>query len=692
MKLKYLLPAALLAASLGASAVPAYPGLLERTLDDGSTVKVRLYGDEYFSYMTDEAGYLLTSAPGGMVSYKLADGVRVKATDAEVTRLRNLAETTEPVKAMRASQMQRLSKLNKEGRSSFCTVGDVHFLVLLVQYDDIKFNSPTIREDMDAMLNQEGYNKNGCKGSIRDYYIASSNGNFRPTFDVSKVITLSQASRYYTGGGKYDKIQDLVKEAVTLADPDVDFSKYCNVTPGVCDAVIIWYAGYSQADTSVSDYIWPHQGSALYSLLKPDNTTIDTYCCFNELNGGYHFHNKDGAMAGIGTPIHEFGHVMCMPDLYDPNYKVKSTPGDWSIFDSGPYLGDGYCPPTCSAYERWLFNWMEYEDVVDGTHYDLSNLNGGGKALRIPVLNKSGDPYKNEYFLLESRNRSGWDEYLPGDGMLIWHVDFDPTTWWNNQVNSIEKRKRCHIIAADGSANYSLGTTAKTSTNAAWPYKTNYLTPDSEITLNTNYVFAASKTGNSYISDIAHNAETGVTSFDYNVYKSSPEDVTVMATPTRGLDQHGEPTSDITFTWEPVEDATGYALTVYRINSSGTVLYEDDLDEKVVGNVNYYTLEGLSRTKLKLEYNAYVRVIKGLPSIEKSNIVTFIPNELNAAVGIDEITDEGNAVIRGLDGAIEAPAGAEIYNMQGMRCPATGLAPGIYVVRYGASAAKVIVR
>lgn len=691
MNLKYLLPAALFATSLGASAVPAYPGLLERTLEDGTIVNVRLHGDEYFNYMTDEAGYLLTPLAGNKVSYQLQNGTRVKATVDQITKMRDMVEATEPVKALRAAQKQRASRLDKDGRSTFCTTGDVHFLVLLVQFDDIKFNTPTIREDMNAMLNQEGYSKNGCKGSIRDYYITSSNGQFRPTFDVSEVVTLPNTSRYYTGGSKYGKVKEMVRDAVTLADPNVDFSKYTNASPGTCDAVIIWYAGYGQADTGNTDYIWPHQGSAINQNLMPDNTLIDTYCCFNELNGGYHYREKDGALSGIGTPIHEFGHVMCMPDLYDPNYEVVSTPGDWSIFDSGPYLGDGYCPPTTSAYERWLFKWIELEDVVDATHYDLADLNESGKALRIPVLNKSHDPYKNEYFILESRNRTGWDEYLPGSGMLIWHIDYDPSTWWSNRVNSTESRKRCHIVSADGSANYILGDTGRISANAAWPGKLNYLTPDTQITLNSNYVFSDSKTGNSYITDITHNPETGIVSLDYNVYTESPTDVTVMATPTRGLNEQGEPDNNITFSWNPVEGATGYALTVYRINSSGKIVYESNLEEKDLGKVTYYTLEDMSRTKLKLEYRAYVRVIKNLPSKEISNEVVFVPNDLTA-VGIDSSIIDDEMPVLGLRGAIQAPAGAEIYNLQGIRCNATGLTPGIYVVRTGNKVTKVVVK
>lgn len=690
MKFKYLLPAAMLATALSSQAVPAYPGLIQRTLEDGSTVMVRLHGDEFFSYMTDADGFLLQQGADGRVAYKLdASNAKVLASQSVIDEMHTAVAETPVYKVMRANEKQRMAALDSRGRSTFCTEGDVHFLVLLVQYSDIKFNSPTIREDMDAMLNKEGYNLNGCPGSIRDYFMASSNGKFRPTFDVSPVITLPQTSSYYVGTNKYDNVAELVKNAVELADPDVDFSKYCNLQEGWVDAVIIWYAGYGQADTANKEYIWPHQSDLRYRNIKADGVQIGAYCMFNELNGGTHYYNKDGAMAGVGTPIHEFGHVMGLPDLYDPDYSVRSTPGRWDIMDQGPYLGDGYCPPSYSGYERWCLRWTDYEDVKQGTHYNLEDINKNGRALRIPVINTSGTEYLNEYFVLEHRERSGWDAYLPNDGMLLWHVDYNKAAWNNNTVNSNESRKRLHLITADGSANYKLGNTSSTTDKAAWPQEINYITPDTDITLNTNYVLADSETGNSFITNIAYDVQNKCTTFDYNMITESPTDVTVMAAPVRIQNEMGNPTNDFTFSWEPVEGADSYRLTVYRL-SGGRTYYESGLNEKDMGTATSYTLESLARNKLDLTYYAYVRVVKGIPSLEKSNEVEFVPSQVELT-GVEGV-EIGNEAIRGLKGAILAPADAEIYNMQGMRCNATGLQPGIYMVRTAAGTVKVTVK
>lgn len=690
MKLKYLLPAAMLATAMSAAAVPAWPGLMECTLEDGTPVQMRLHGDEFFNYKTDAEGYLLEQGPNGL-RYMKQGGMRVMATPEVLKPMIEAQEATPYTSMLRAGEMKRMGTLDNDGRTTFPTLGDVHFLVLLVQFDDYKFVSPTIKQDMQDMLNKEGYDVNGCRGSVRDYYITTSGGKFTPTFDVSDVITLPKTSGYYVGNSKYDNIRELVSTAIDMADEaGIDFTKYCYEDPNTVDAVVIWYAGYGQADTPKTDVIWPHS-STIKSMNKfVDGKQIGQYCCFNELNGGQHYYTGDNQMAGIGTPLHEFGHTMGMPDLYDPNYSVRTTPGAWSLFDNGPYNGDGFVPPMCSGYERWVYRWIEYTDAVDGTHYELTPLEDGGQVIRIPIESSVGE-CKNEYFLIESRKQEGWDYFLPGSGMLIWHIDYTKNTWLYNQVNSDPKHRRCYIIAADGSANPDLGNNNAASAKAAWPQDINYITPDTRINLPAYYVFAKYDTANAYITSMAFDINTGVGSFDYNVVTESPSDATVMHTPKAALNDYGKPANKVEFSWDPVEGATGYQVSMWRINNSGKTVYESGLEEKEVGNVtNYVTPAALSNTKWGMEYHATVRVVKGIPSTEISNEVVFTPSDLEVS-GVEVIDSENQSII-GLKGAIYAPAAAEIYNMQGVRCPAEGLEAGIYLVRYNGTVTKVIVK
>lgn len=688
MKLRHLLPAALMVLPLGAAAVPAYPGLIPHTLADGTTVMVRIHGDEYFNYMTDEAGFLLTQE-GGRLSYETLNGARVRVDEQTLAAMRQTRRAASGYKALDQARQHRMATLNKEGRTTFPTIGDVHFLVLLVQFTDKQFNYENPKEEMWAKLNQEGYSKYGSIGSMRDYYIAASDGKFRPTFDVSDVIQLDHESAFYAGNGKYDEVQTLVYEATTKAHDHIDYSKYDYDGDGEVDNVIIFYAGYGQADSPDKTAIWPHQGRLYEYSVAYDGKSIGTYCCFNELNGS-HYYAGDKQPVGIGTAVHEFGHVMGMPDLYDPSYAVQSTPARWSLMDQGSYLGDGYTPPLTSGYESWMFNWLEYETVEDNTVYDLEPLTKKKRVLRIPVFRNDDTEYANEYFLLESRKKEGWDINLPNEGMLIWHLDYSQTVWQRNTVNSTRTRPRCHLITSDGSANYKLDNYNASSVDAAWPGVQGYITPDTEITFDTNSTSAKYRTGNTFIHNIEFDVESGNTRFDYNTISATPDDVTVMNTPGRVPGSNGSLSNEIELTWEPVEGAVDYKLTVFRLDSKGNRSYENRLNDKSVGNVTSYVLPRFSSSKMGLEYHAYVRVVKPIPSSEISNEVLFVGDNLEAS-GIGQV-EAGNAAIYGLKGAIEAPEGAEVYSISGVRTGTTGLDAGIYIVRYNGTVTKVAVK
>lgn len=44
--------------------------------------------------------------------------------------------------------------------------------------------------------------------------------------------------------------------------------------------------------------------------------------------------------------------------------------------------------------------------------------------------------YEDEYYIVENRQNTGWDAYLPSKGVMITHVDYDANIWWNNMPNT----------------------------------------------------------------------------------------------------------------------------------------------------------------------------------------------------------------------------------------------------------------
>lgn len=273
--------------------------------------------------------------------------------------------------------------------------------------------------------------------------------------------------------------------------------------------------------------------------------------------------------------------------------------------------------------------------------------------------------------------------------MLIWHIDYNKSVFLSNQVNSTASRNRCHLITADGSANYLLGNTSSTAQMAAWPRDINYITPDTEITLSANYIYSKGPLKDVYITNIAYDPETGKSSFDYNMVTSTPDVTTVLHTP----ELRGTGTIDhrtVCFKWDPVEGATSYQFTLYRINSQGNIAYENFFNDKDLGNVTEFEYTFASN-KLNTEWTAWIRPVIGLPSKQTSNLQVFKPSEL-AVSGVEEIESAAQPVVKGLKGAIDAPASARVFTLTGAPAGRTDLPAGIYLVQVDGKTFKVLVK
>lgn len=697
MKVRNLLPLAALALPLCLSAKPAYRGVLSQVNPDGTTVEFRLHGDEHFSYLTDLDGMLLRKTADGALVRELADGQPVLATQEIVDNMYQAALDADVNGLMRAPQ--RMAALDSDGRTTYPTKGETRSLVVLVEFSDVRFQ-PTSPQDINDMLNKEGYSKFGSNGSARDYYVFNSNGQYAPVFDVSRVVTLPNTAKYYTGdssSSKYDRWREAIKYALDELNSEIDYSKYDYDNDGIVDTVYFFYAGYGQADTPLQgQVIWPHQSSLAYFGYYYDGVQMGPYACSNELNGQMHYYDNDKYLDGPGTFVHEFGHVLGMPDLYSPAYAgTEVTPGDWDIMDGGSYNNEGYCPPALSAYEKWMYKWIEYTPAADNTHYDLKPVQQGGQAIRVPVVRTNGKPYDTEYFILESRDKKNWDAYLRDNGMLVWHLQYSSSIWTSNKVNVTAGHPRCYLVSADGTANPFLGTIGNP-INAAFPgtkVGLTYIYPQAEINLQAYASNTAANPLDVFITSIGFDPETSVTSFDYNVVREEPSEIVNIHEPLRTANANGDPTAGFVVEWDPVEGADSYMVTIYRYTSSGKQSFESGYNEKNVGNVTSVEIKNLTTAKMGLEYHAYVRCVKGVPSKNHSSEIVFTPQNVTDVVGVESIgADNEAAPVYGVNGGIVAPEGAEIYNLTGVRVANENLAPGIYIVRLGNRVQKVTVR
>ncbi len=421
-------------------AVPAKPGLTRMlTLSDGRTVSAVLVGDEHGHFWrgADGKSYHLIA---GTDTYQEVDG----------------QEIIQKAKQRRAQANQRRMKRmapQKIGSVGSIT-GDKKGLIILVNFKDKSFTAS--QNDFYKLANQVNYISGNYKGSMYDYFYAQSDGQFRLTFDVVGPYTVSQNCAYYGGNdseGNDEHPAEMVIEALKLANGDVNYANYDWDGDGTVEQVYVVYAGKGEADGGAASTIWPHEydlNSAKYfgdgdGRQRLDNVYINTYACGGEQNG------STGATAGIGTMCHEFSHCLGYPDFYDTDYSGGQGMFQWDLMDSGSYNGDGYQPAGYTSYERWVAGWKEPIELVNTqTVSNMKALQTTGSDAYI-IYNKGN---RNEYYLLENRQKTGWDTSLPGKGLLILHVDYNATAWANNKPNDDPSHQRMTWVAADNQYQY----------------------------------------------------------------------------------------------------------------------------------------------------------------------------------------------------------------------------------------------
>ena len=573
------------------SAVPAKRVLKSIRQSDGTDLFIQLYGDEYFHYYATVDGIPIKIAPNGSYYYASwsADSLKASSVLAHNKEGRTMEECNyldsyvRPVKQNIQSiwknrvterNRQRLCRFTGQRRnlsqntSETVISGEKKGLVILVNFTDVTHSSSNPQQIFNAMMNEVGYKGNGQYGSVHDYFYAQSYGRFSLNFDVIGPVTLGHPMSYYGAdrGGEGNDIRPgaMIAEACILADKQIDYSDYDWDGDGIVEQVYVIYAGYGQASGASSNTIWPHEWD-LYSsdygkVLQLDGVTINTYACGSELSG-----TSGKVIDGIGTTCHEFSHCMGLPDFYDTEGSGNFGMDCWSLMDYGCYNDDGNTPAGYTSYEKMFCGWLTPVELNEACKIkDMQALSEAEEAYII-----YNEANKNEYYLLENRQQTGWDSKGYGHGMLVLHVDYDPEVWSQNTINNTRSHQRMTIIPADNSFAH----TAISLAGDPFPGKSgkNALTDTSSpaatlYNLNTD--------GRKYMGKPIENIteNDGRIAFDFmgGVSIPVPEILPPAISPSKG---------EFTARWKPVAEAESYTLQLIAYDGEKTqpsiVLTED---------------------------------------------------------------------------------------------------------------------
>ncbi|MCH5218414.1 MAG: M6 family metalloprotease domain-containing protein [Muribaculaceae bacterium] len=413
----------------GIYAVVAKPGFIDVRQPDGTMITIRMDGGPrgHNIYNTDDQ--IMRIDEKGF--YVVAD----EDFKRNVTQKRN-------------SRLDAKRNANGLMSDPFPSTGQQKALVILVEFPDVQFTLENPKEYYEGMLNGEDFREYLSTGSARQYFLENSGRKFDITFDIIGPITLEKSAAYYGENdywGEDRRPYEMIVDACDILYENgmVNFADYDKNNDGQIDNVYVFYAGYGEADGGGPDTIWPHSWDMTDAGVNKtyDGFKLNHYACSNELQ--YHSENKM-MPDGIGTFCHEFCHVLGLPDFYSTIGGGAFTPENWTLLDSGSYNNMSRTPPFLSAYERYVFGWLDPVDINTTDFVRLQPIGDCNEAYIIRTENK------NEYFILENRQQKDWDRYIPHHGMLVWHIDFNQRVWDNNTVNVNPRHQYVDLVEADG--------------------------------------------------------------------------------------------------------------------------------------------------------------------------------------------------------------------------------------------------
>jgi len=266
------------------------------------------------------------------------------------------------------------------------TTGKWSILALLVEFPDMKHQttreeiSKRIFQDVNAYFKEVSYNLISIEGYATDWIILPKS---TASYGISEW------------GSPGEKRRAFERDAIGVADSVVNYSWH--------DVVFIIAAGRGT--------VWAYSTTAM--IRTNDNVTVEAITVQTEYTPW-------------GTFAHEFGHQLGLPDLYD--YTVAAKPGVY--LEAAIHVGS-YCLMSRSTERPLMLGWCklalgwlspsnvqtvqlgDVKSIKIRPHRSLSNET---MLLKIQISPK-------QYYLVEVRERAGYDSVLPDSGVIITFVD-----------------------------------------------------------------------------------------------------------------------------------------------------------------------------------------------------------------------------------------------------------------------------
>ena len=284
--------------------------------------------------------------------------------------------------------------------------GAVRVIVVLVDFTDAPMTTPP------GHFNDLFFSTGKIPtGSVREYFTEASHGLLTLTGQVVGPYRLPRPIAAYAGGkagtdNPEPNARTMARDAAKLANADVNFAPYDNDRNGFVDAFIVVHAGPGAEETGNVNHIWSHKWVLTGSAYNADGTKIYGYLTIPE-------------DSKIGVCAHELGHLLFgWPDLYDTDGSSEGL-GNWCLMGGGSWNGSGDIPSHPSAWCKANQGWVTVVNRTTNGVVTIRDVKSGRQVYRLWKDGAGG----REYFLVENRQRTLYDRKLPGEGLLVYHID-----------------------------------------------------------------------------------------------------------------------------------------------------------------------------------------------------------------------------------------------------------------------------
>ncbi len=330
--------------------------------------------------------------------------------------------------------------------------GQLHVLVVPIVYADRRTPFP-ISELAGRLFGPA----HGDTVSYASYFEEVSGGLLHVDGSVTTWERTLHAAGYYLapdeyGWGHFGRMRELRSEVLGELDASgsVDFGAFDNDGPdgipnsgdddGFVDFVVFLYAAPCRGDARAGA-IWPHRGAmrpfVTHSPAARGGTIrIADYLILPAVDP------RTCGPLEVGVLAHETGHALGLPDLYDYDGSSQGI-GAWGLMGTGSH-SVGYSPAHLGAWSLEQLGWAREDWLkADSARLSLPPVETSHRIWRYDLDDGSG-----KYILFENRERLGSDSYVPGTGLLAWHVD--PERGELGAWNSDERMMAVGVVEADG--------------------------------------------------------------------------------------------------------------------------------------------------------------------------------------------------------------------------------------------------